>query len=140
MFHHDAVLLSKMAAILGKPKDEAFFKDRAGKIRDAFLATFYKEGVLGNGSQTSHGSALYHGLIPKEQQPDVLASLLGEIEAKEGHLDTGILGTKYVMRCLSDSGRSDAAYSIATKTTFPSWGYMVEQGASTLWGAVGWDS
>ncbi len=132
-FYHNAVLLSKMAAILGKPEDEAFFKDRADKIREAFLRTFFKEGVLGNGSQTSYASSLYHGLIPGEQQPDVLASLLGEIEAKGGHLDTGILGTKHLMRVLSDSGRSDVAYAIASKTTFPSWGYMVEQGASTLW-------
>ena len=132
-FYHDAVLLSKMAAILGKPEDEAFFKDRANRIREAFLGTFVEEGVLGNGSQTSHASALYHGLIPEEQQPGVLAGLLKAVEAKGGHLDTGILGTKYVMRCLSDSGRCDAAYSIASKTTFPSWGYMVEQGASTLW-------
>lgn len=132
-FYYDAVLLSKMAAILGKPEDEAFYQDRAGKIRDAFRGRFYKEGVLGNGSQTSYASALYHGLIPDGQQARVLARLLKEIEAKGGHLDTGILGTKYVMRCLSDSGRSDVAYAIATNTTFPSWGYMVKQGASTLW-------
>lgn len=132
-FYNNAVLLSRMAAILGKPGDEAFFTERAVKIREAFLKKFSKEGVLGNGSQTSYSSALYHELLPDAQRPDAVARLLKEIAAKQGHLDTGILGTKYLLRSLSAAGRSDVAYSIATKTTFPSWGHMVERGASTLW-------
>ena len=132
-FFYNAVLLSKMAAILDKPDEESYYRERAAMIQDAFLQNFYKHGLVGNGSQTSYASALYHGLIPEGERSLVLAELLKAIERTGGHIDTGILGAKYLMRCLSEAGRSDVAYAIASKTSFPSWGYMVQQGASTLW-------
>jgi alpha-L-rhamnosidase len=50
-----------------------------------------------------------------------------------GHLTTGLIGTKYLFPALSKVDKSDLAFSVATQTTYPSWGYMVENGATTLW-------
>jgi len=49
------------------------------------------------------------------------------------HLGTGLVGSRWLMRALSDNGRPDLAYALATQTTYPSWGYMVEKGATTFW-------
>ena len=50
-----------------------------------------------------------------------------------GHIGTGLIGGQYLNRVLSDNGRADLAYTIATQKDYPSWGYMVEQGATTIW-------
>jgi alpha-L-rhamnosidase len=55
------------------------------------------------------------------------------VYGRNTHLTTGILGAKYVMELLARTGRSDLAYELATQTTYPSWGYMIEHGATTLW-------
>ena len=55
------------------------------------------------------------------------------IDARQGHLSTGIFGTKYLLNVLADSGRADVAYGIVNQRTFPGWGYMLENGATTLW-------
>lgn len=63
----------------------------------------------------------------------VLDNLVSNIEDSNGHLDAGILGTKYLLNALTENGRADVAYTIANRRTFPSWGYWIDQGATTLW-------
>ena len=58
---------------------------------------------------------------------------MANVESQDGHLDTGILGAKYLFRSLTDGGRVDVAYRIATQTTFPSYGDWLQKGATTLW-------
>ena len=56
------------------------------------------------------------------------------IEQKsDGHVGTGLVGAQWLMRTLTDNGHADLAYKIATQKTYPGWGYMVEQGATTIW-------
>ena len=49
------------------------------------------------------------------------------------HVNLGLVGIQQLMRTLSDAGHADLAYKIATQDTYPSWGYMVRQGATTVW-------
>lgn len=134
-YYVDCLTLSKIADILGDQKNAAWYAGEAGKIKQAFVETFINPdtGVVANGVQTAQACALYQGLVPEELQEKVFARLVDAVEAKGRHHDCGILGIKYLLTALSEFGRHDLAYAIATQTDFPSWGLWIEQGATTLW-------
>lgn len=134
-YFRDALIVSQAAALLGKTEDAKKYADLAAAIRDAFNKEFYDPatGLYAGGTQTAMSCALYHGLVPPAEQAKVLGKLLDAIQAKDGHLDAGILGTKYLIDCLTAAGRADVVYGMATKTDYPSWGLWLQQGATTLW-------
>src|SRR6185369_10171173 len=69
-----------------------------------------------------------------EQKAKVFQRLVNKIrEESQGHIGTGLIGGQWLNRVLSDNGRSDLAWEIATQRAYPSWGYMVDQGATTIW-------
>jgi len=73
-------------------------------------------------------------MAPADARAGLMASLARNIEeVTHGHVGTGLIGAQYLMRTLSDNGRSDLAYEIATQKTYPGWGYMVSKGATTIW-------
>ncbi len=131
----DARIAGYTAALLGRPQAAAYYRNLARKIREAFRATLYdpKTGSVRGDCQTAWACALYQGLLEPKAAERVFQRLVQDIMDKKLHLDTGILGTKYLLHVLSDYGRTDLAYALATQTTFPSWGYGLEQGATTLW-------
>ncbi len=61
------------------------------------------------------------------------SNLVAAVEKANGHIDTGILGAKYLLNALLENGRADVAYRIASQKDLPSWGWWLEQGATTLW-------
>lgn len=130
----DALILVKVAGLLGKKADATKYAALADAIKSAFVASFYHpaDGTIANGCQTAQACALFHGLVEKKERAKVLAVLLADIERNGWRLDCGILGTKYLMQVLTDEGRADVAYRIATQTAFPSWGHWLELGATTL--------
>jgi len=135
-YYCDALIVSKIARLLGKTDDARKYAQLADQIKRAFNRHFYRPdtGVYDAGTQTAASCALYHKLVPPDQRPRVLHNLIKNIlDENAGHLDAGILGTKYLLDVLTDAGRADVAYTIATRTTFPSWGHWIEQGATTLW-------
>src|SRR5690606_36835972 len=88
----------------------------------------------GNNTLTENMLAMYFGLVEEPNRAQ-LGNRIVEIIEKEnnGHLSTGLVGTQWIMRTLTDMGRSDLAYKLATNITYPSWGYMLENGATTIW-------
>ncbi len=129
-------LLARYAHILDKPAEAADFESSAAQVKDAFQKRFYKpfSGMYDNGTQTSSILPLYFGIVPKDNRESVMATLVRNIEqVSHGHVGTGLVGAQWLMRTLSDNGRSDIAYEIATQKTYPGWGYMVEKGATTIW-------
>jgi len=131
----DALTVSRLAAILGKNKEARKYMQLAHEVRDAFRKQFLNletGKVTGNG-QTSMSCALYQGLVDEAEKDKVLAALVAAVEEQNRHIDCGILGAKYVMHALTELGRVDLAYAIATQTDFPSWGHWIKQGATTLW-------
>ena len=130
-----ATILSRAAEILGKVDDARCYHAKATEIRDAFRTNFLDLNtisVTGN-CQTSTACAIYQGMLEEGEKAAFLKTLLAQLEATQHHLDTGILGAKYVMHVLAEAGRSDVAYAIASQTSFPSWGHWLSQGATTLW-------
>ncbi len=134
-YYVDASILAKVAGLLGKKADARRYERLAAKIRRAFRKKFLnrKTGQVTGNCQTSMACALYQGLVDEEEKPRVLAALVAAVEEQNRHLDFGILGLKYVLRALTDGGRVDLAYALATQMDFPSWGHWLMQGATTLW-------
>jgi alpha-L-rhamnosidase len=135
LYFYSAHLLSKMAEILKRSADKKEYEDLKAKIRSAYLNKFWQidSGRFAPGTQTSQSFGLYQGLAPEGHQGKALAYLQKLIEEKQGHLTTGILGTPFLLDVLCRQGLSDIAYRIVNKRTFPGWGHMLEQGATTLW-------
>jgi alpha-L-rhamnosidase len=136
MYYWSADLVSRMAGILGKGGEVDAYRKLADGIKDAFNARFLNAatGLYGTGSQTAQILPLFLNMVPGNRRGDVAAALRDDlVYTRNTHLTTGILGTKYLFPLLTRSGDSDLAYELATQTTYPSWGYMVENGATTLW-------
>lgn len=85
-------------------------------------------------SQTSNVLPLFLDMVPEDKKADVLKNLVDDIIVTQStHLNTGIVGTRYIFDTLTKFGHTDLAYKLATQTTYPSWGYMIQEGATTLW-------
>jgi alpha-L-rhamnosidase len=135
-YYYSAHLVSRMAEILGKSADAEAYRKLAGEVQEAFDRKFWNADTqfYGNGSQTSQILPLYLELAPKDRRGRAYSWLRDDIVYRNNtHLTAGILGTKYVMELLTRGNNSDLAYELATQTSYPSWGYMIENGATTLW-------
>ena len=131
----DAQIVALAAGLMGNDADARKYADLAASIKKAFNAKFYHPdtGLYGNGSQTALSCALYQGLVEPANKARVLSNLVAAVEKANGHIDTGILGAKYLLNALLENGRADVAYRIASQKDLPSWGWWLEQGATTLW-------
>ena len=143
--------LSAFAALIGRPEDRAIYNKERAEIAEAFNRHFlhvrrgtspqpghrlYPDSVYyANGSLTANLLPLAFGLVPDSLEEDVAGQVLAKIllQPADGHLCCGVIGIQWLLRELSRRGRSDVAYLLATQDTYPSWGYMVRQGATTIW-------
>lgn len=135
-YHQMVKLVAANARMLGRNEDAAELEKLAGELRDAFLRTWYKreEARFDNGTQTSSVLPLAFDMVPSEDRERVFQRLVEKIEKEsDNHVGVGLVGAQWLMRTLSDNGRPDVAFAIATQTTYPGWGYMVEKGATTIW-------
>jgi len=128
--------VARAAAVLGESGDAQTYMQLGAAIRQAFHRRFFNidTGSYANGSQTSNLLALFLNMTPDELRNAILSDLVGDIVyANNVHLTTGIIGTKYLFPLLTRMNRSDLAYDLAAQTSYPSWGYMLANGATTLW-------
>jgi len=134
-FYVDAKIVAFAASLLGKPDETARYNALAENIKAAFNQKFYHAdtGLYDKGSQTALSCALYQGLVPPDQHTRVLANLIAAVEKTGGHIDTGILGAKYLLNTLLENDRADVAYRIVAQKDQPGWGWWITQGATTLW-------
>lgn len=87
-----------------------------------------------NNTVTANILPLAFDLVPEEHRKAVEDNVIVTIiTTNNGHISTGVIGTQWLMRQLSQMGRADVAYLLATNRTYPSWGYMAQQGATTIW-------
>ncbi len=135
-YYYNVELAARIAGTLMHNADLARYETLAQSIRAAFNGRFLKPetGAYFTGTQACQAFALYMDLAPPAQKQEALAVLVRDImDNHKGHLTTGIFGTKYMLNALTDTGRADVAYELANQKTFPGWGYMLENGATTLW-------
>jgi alpha-L-rhamnosidase len=139
-FYHCLKLTTFYAKLLNQTADAQRFDHLAEQLKSAFNQQLYNPQVgyygngYGNGSQTACVLPLAFDLVPLTERGRVFHRLVEKIttEAK-GHVGTGLVGGQWLNRVLADNGRADLAYGFATNTTYPSWGYMVQRGATTMW-------
>jgi alpha-L-rhamnosidase len=135
-FYSCAKLMSRYATLLEKPDDAAKFSALAARLQKGLNDTFFKkeQGRYDNGSATSAVLPLAFGMVPPDQQQRVVDQLAGTITVQNhNHISTGLIGCQWINSALAEYGRADLAYLMATQTTYPSLGYMVENHATTIW-------
>ena len=135
LYCESARILSHLAGILDKAEDKADYKSLSEEIRKAFISKFVQSGtgVAASGIQSVQAFALFLDMLPESERAAALQHLIQDIENQNGHLTTGIFGTRYMLDVLSREGRADVANAMVSKRDCPSWGYMLDNGATTLW-------
>lgn len=134
-YYADVVILSKAARILGNQADYEKYRTLSEKIKTAFNNKYLNRvtGIYADGTQTELSAPLYWGLVPQDVKNKVAANLAKRVAVDQFHLDVGLLGQKAILNALSENGYADAAFQIASQKTYPSWGWWMENGATTLY-------
>jgi len=131
---YDAALMAEIAAVAGRPDEAASYRELLAKIRSAFAAAFVgADGQVASGTQTAYVLALHMDLVPDSLRAAAAARLVDAIRAADWHLTTGFVGVGYLLPVLSSCGYSSVAYRLLSQRTFPSWRYMIDHGATTIW-------
>jgi len=156
---YDISLMKQMALATGRTSDADAYSELFGKIRSAFQKAYVRsDGFVGTvdrfpsippptinptdaaaakdrpvETQTGYVLALYMDLLPQELRAPAADKLIEKIKQNHWLLGTGFLGTPYLLEVLSDTGHSDIAYRLLLNREYPSWGYLIEHGATTTW-------
>jgi alpha-L-rhamnosidase len=138
-YYVDAVILGKAAEMFGKTDDQRYYNALAQKIKAAINSKYFnaQTGVYGSGKQTELSMALQWKIVPEGMEEKVAANLASRVKADGDHLDVGVLGAKAVLNALSENGQAQTAYDLAVQDTYPSWGWWIVNGATTLY--ENWD-
>ncbi|RXG32191.1 alpha-L-rhamnosidase [Leeuwenhoekiella marinoflava] len=136
-YYHLLKLMEKFSGVIdANPEDITYYQNLSERVKDAFNTKFLDKNklVYANNTVTANVLPLAFGMVPKEFEQDVFKNMTHEIEVtKNSHISTGVVGTQFLMRTLTEFGRGDLAYTLASNKTYPSWGYMAENGATTIW-------
>jgi len=136
MYYSLLNLMTQFAEISGNQQDTTEFKDIAAKIKEAYNAKYFNadSAKYDNNTVTANILSLRLGLVPEGYEQKVFDNVVRKTEVDfDGHVSTGVLGIQQLMRGLTQYGNVDLAYKIATNDTYPSWGYMIRKGATTIW-------
>lgn len=133
-FAYDAQLMAQMADIIGLIDDSQKYQHLFEEIKAAFIKAYVSaDGKVEGETQTSYLLALYMNLLPDDLRPLAAQHLVADIERHDWHLTTGFVGIGYLCPVLSQTGYNDVAYRLVLNDTFPSWGYSIKHGATTIW-------
>ena len=134
-YYVDADILAKSAKLFGKEDDYQKYSALTKKIADAINKKYLNRetGIYGQGLQTELSAPLFWGIVPENLKAKVAANLTQRVIADGKHLDVGLLGTKTILNALSENGYADLAYEIAAQQDFPSWGWWIVNGATSLY-------
>ncbi|KAA9036083.1 Bacterial alpha-L-rhamnosidase [Ginsengibacter hankyongi] len=135
-FYYNTMLLTKFAKMLNKSDDFTKYSSLTEMIKAAFISRFFDRstGDVDIHTAAAQAYALYFNLIPDGSEDAVLKVLLHDVTiVNKNHIAAGIFGTKFLLEVLGKTGNNDIAYRMVTQKTFPGWGYMRANGATTLW-------
>ena len=115
--------------------DKTYFETEANETKAAINQRFLKNGCYANGTVTANLLPLTMDIVPETDRQAVQESFMKRVRGESGspHIDCGVIGISWLMRYLTKAGLGDVAYQIASTNTYPGWGYMVENGATTIW-------
>ncbi|XP_054156649.1 alpha-L-rhamnosidase-like [Oppia nitens] len=134
-YGYDALLMSRMAAALNRPEDVKKYTDLHQNIANAFNKAFVNstDGRIKGDTQTGYVIALAFELLPEKLRPLAANHLADNIKAHNWHLTTGFIGVGYLCPTLTQFGHHDVAYKLLLQETYPSWGYSINNNATTIW-------
>jgi len=140
IYYQDLTTLARIANLLGAPQDAARYTAEAVEVKAAFNQRFFhaESNQYDTGSQTANAMPLVVGLVPEDQRAAVLDHLVADIRKHTNHVTAGDVGFHYVVRALTDGGRSDVLYDMLSRTDKPSYGDQLAHGATALTEA--WDA
>jgi hypothetical protein len=140
IYYQDLRTLAAIANVLGKEADAASFDKEAAEVRESFNSHLLHAdtAIYDRGSQTAQAMPLVLGLVPENLRQAVLDNLIRDIREHGNHVTAGDIGFHYVVRALTDNGRSDVLFDMLSRNDSPSYGYQLERGATTLTEA--WDA
>ena len=141
IYYYDLLIVAKVAGLLHKDTENKKFSNLAKEVREAFQKKFYdpETGVCSTGSQTSYAIALYTGILPNQDNKKVFNNLVDTIEQNDYALTSGDIGYHFLVRVLSQNGRSDILYKMNNRSDRPGYGYQIKMGATSLtesWAAL----
>ncbi|MCA0938705.1 glycoside hydrolase family 78 protein [Salipiger pacificus] len=128
---HLADIMARLAGVLGEP--ETRWTELAMRLRTAFLDRFWRDGRLSGDTQTAYLLALDFALLPEALRPQAAERLGALLDAADGHLQTGFLGVRHLAPVVCDWLGPERAIDLLLKETYPSWGFSIRQGATTIW-------
>lgn len=133
--YRNCVLLTEFADALGLADDARKWRATAGQIREAMLAKWYDpaSGRIGTGSQACMAFALKLSILPEADRAAIAKALRDDLVSHDYRFTTGNLCTRYLMDVLTEYGYVDDAWALLTKQTYPSYGFMLQQEATTVW-------
>ena len=129
-------LMHNFAEVIGNADDAAMFAKTASDIKTAYNNKFFEpeKGYYSNNTVTANLLSLQLGLVPENARQSVFNNIVERtVDECNSHVSVGVMGIQHLMRGLSRNGAQDLAYTIATNDTYPSWGYMIKKGATTIW-------
>jgi alpha-L-rhamnosidase len=131
---YDAKLMAEMAVVTGRNADAKKYGDLNERIKAAFQETYVSpDGRIEGDTQTCYLLALHMDLLPDGLRSPAAEHLVRTIEREDWHLSTGFAGVGYLCPVLTEAGYTDVAYRLLENETFPSWGYTIKNGATTIW-------
>ncbi|MEI8273149.1 MAG: glycoside hydrolase family 78 protein [Paludibacter sp.] len=135
-FYHDVRIMQKFAMLLSKDDDQKLFEKIAVEIKTSYNKQFFHPflNYYSNNTPTANVLSLAFDLVPDNKRQMVFNNIVQKIEMDyNGHIPVGLIGMMNLQRVLTEFERSDIALRFASETTYPSWGYMIKNGATTIW-------
>lgn len=131
---YDAALMAEIAQAIGRDDDAADYRALMAKIQSAYADAFVSaDGQVASGTQTAYALSLHVQLIPDDLRKSAAGHLVDAIARAEWRLTTGFVGVGYLLPVLSSNGHTSVAYRLLEQDDMPSWRYMVDHGATTIW-------
>lgn len=131
---YDAKIMAELAAATGRYEDARQYRELNNRIKAAFTQAFVSpDGRIEGDTQTCYVLALHMDLLSEELRPAAADHLVKAIEREGWHLSTGFVGVGYLCPVLTEAGYTDVAYRLLNNETYPSWGYTIKNGATTIW-------
>lgn len=127
-YKYSTELFIKAAHALGR--DVAEYENIPAEAAAAFRREYMENGRVKNATQTACVLALYFDITDDRA---ATAAQLNELVKRAGHLETGFVGTPYLLHALSDNGYAGTAYDLLLRREYPSWLYPISKGATTVW-------
>ena len=136
VFYDILRMMREMATLLGNTADTQHFARTAASMKAAYNRRYFnpETAQYGNNTVTANILSLDLGLVPDGYEDEVMQNIVGVTEKDfDGHVSCGVLGIQHFMRGLTRRGQLPLAWKVVNQRTYPSYGYMIDRGATTIW-------